>query len=166
MEESNESETIDGDPLNTENAIACMPSTTEQYFLKLSKSVFIVFIAFSSFFKAVCIRESFIVLQVLDFFCFFYFTFVIYIIFFSFIFLFLYQLFNLFNCFQRHLLVILSNLVVAAMSLVMKLRQTLIQLPIQVYKYNFSAKTTLYIKHLTINTSFPDEGQKFTFPVV
>ena len=29
MEESNESETIDGDPLNTENAIACMPSTTE-----------------------------------------------------------------------------------------------------------------------------------------
>ena len=61
MKESNESETIDEDPLNTENAIAGIPSTIEQYFLQLSKSVFIVFIAFSSFSKAVCIWESFIV---------------------------------------------------------------------------------------------------------
>ena len=29
MEESNDSETIDEDPLNTENAIAGIPSTTE-----------------------------------------------------------------------------------------------------------------------------------------
>ena len=29
MEESNESETTDEDPLNTENAIASIPSTTE-----------------------------------------------------------------------------------------------------------------------------------------
>ena len=29
MEESNESETIDGDPLNTENAIADIPSATK-----------------------------------------------------------------------------------------------------------------------------------------
>ena len=53
--------------------------------------------------------------------------------------------FNLFNCFQRRklLLVILSSLLVAAMSLVMKLRYKLIQLPIQVYKYNFSVMQTI-----------------------
>ena len=85
----------------------------------------------------------------------FYFIFVEYFILFSLIFLFLYQFFNLFNCFQRHLVVILSSLLVAAISLVMKLRQRLIQLSIQVYKYNFFVIKTLYIKQLT--TSIPDK---------
>ena len=31
MEESNDSETTDEDPLNTENAIAGIPSTTEEH---------------------------------------------------------------------------------------------------------------------------------------
>ena len=67
---------------------------------------------------------------------------------------------NLFSCFQRQqlLLVTLSSLLVAAMTLVMKLRYKLIQLPIQVYKYNFPVIQTLYIKHLTINSSIPGEG--------
>ena len=67
---------------------------------------------------------------------------------------------NLFSCFQRQqlLLITLSSLLVAAMALVMKLRYKLIQLPIQVYKYNFPVIQTLYIKHLTINSSIPGEG--------
>ena len=67
---------------------------------------------------------------------------------------------NLFSCFQRQqlLLVTLSSLLVAAMTLVMKLGYKLIQLPIQVYKYNFPVIQTLYIKHLTINSSIPGEG--------
>ena len=67
---------------------------------------------------------------------------------------------NLFSCFQRQqlLLVTLSSLLVAAMTLVMKLRYKLIQLPIQVYKYNFPVIQTLYIKHLTINRLIPGEG--------
>ena len=67
---------------------------------------------------------------------------------------------NLFSCFQRQqlLLVTLSSLLVAAMTLVMKLRYKLIQLPIQVYKYNFPVIQTLYIKHLTVNSSIPGEG--------
>ena len=67
---------------------------------------------------------------------------------------------NLFSCFQRQqlLLVTLSSLLVAAMTLVMKLRYKLIQLPIQVYKYNFPVIQTLYTKHLTVNSSIPGEG--------
>ena len=141
------------DPLDTENAIAGISSAIEYYFLKLSKSVFIIFIAFSSFFQGcmymriLCFIGSWFFL-----FCFwFYFCYIFYIIFSRF--LFLYQFFQ-FICFQRQqlLLVILSSLLVAAMSMVMKLRCKLIQLPIQVYKYNFSVIQTLYIKQLTINT--------------
>ena len=81
--------------------------------------------------------------------------FLLYFIFFSLIFYYSFtNFFNLFNCFERQqlLLVILSSLLVAAMSLLMQLRYKLIQLPIQVYKYNFSVIQILYIKQLTINT--------------
>ena len=75
-------------------------------------------------------------------FLFLFFIFVIYFIFFSFHFSIPLPIFsfNLLNCFQGQqlLLVILSSLLVAAMGLVMKLQYKLFQLPIQVYKYNFS----------------------------
>ena len=81
---------------------------------------------------------------------FFYFYFILFLLYILYSFLSFFDsftnFFSLFNCFQRQqlLLVILSSLLVTAMSLVMKLRYKLIQLLIQVYKYNFSVIQTLY----------------------
>ena len=92
IEESNESETIYEDPLDTENAIAGISSTIEYYFLKFSSSS-LHFRRFSRLY----VYENPLFDRFLIIFCFvfvFYFIFVIFYIFFSHFLLFLYQFFQ------------------------------------------------------------------------